>query len=139
MPSKTEGIVCYSAEARLAALGRRDKAHGHAGRAIGEFGESLVGLFFLVEDEVGEFFFPAHEDQAILVDRGTVVGLRLADADESALDIVVGDVVFHAEVAVIEAQLAEAHAPDGGCVFIVFDMRLVANVFFIYTAELDFS
>ena len=101
--------------------------------------QNLFYLFLLVEDQVGKFFLTVDEDEPVVVIGGAVVRLALADPAEAALDVVIGNVIFYPQIPVIQAQLAQADTPDLFSGLIVFNMRLVADPFFVNTFEFQLS
>ena len=49
-----------------------------------------------------------HENHAVVIIGGAVIRLALADPDEGAVDIVIGDVIVLPQVTVLERMLPEA-------------------------------
>ena len=101
--------------------------------------QNLFHILFFVEDQIGKFLLPVDKDQPVVVIGGAVVRLALADPAEAALDVVIGNVIFDPQIPVIQAQLAQTDTPDLFSGLIVFNMRLVADPFFVNTFEFQLS
>ena len=74
--------------------------------------ENTVCHFFLVDDEVGKLIFSVHKNNAVIVIGRAVIRLAFTDANEAAVDVVIGNVIVLSKIAVIQRELTEAYARE---------------------------
>ena len=94
-----------------------------------------IHFFLFVEDQIGELLVPVYEDEPIIIIGRAVVWLALTDAGKTSVDILVRNVVFYAEIPIIEAKLPEANTANWLGGFIILNMCFITNEFFIDTFE----
>ena len=100
---------------------------------------NAVDILFFFKDEIGKFFFPVDQDQAIVEICGTVIRFNNTYARKTTVDVLIGNAIFPAEVPVIEAEFAETYTPNGLCTVVIIDMRLVTDIFLVHVPETQFA
>ena len=131
-----QGVLAVSGKAGFAlAVGWRLEADFDVRVPFRQLLQNGVNFLFLVEDEVGKFFFPVHEDQAVIIVGRAVIRLAFADPAEGAVNIGIGHIVLFAEVPVIEAELSQCDAADRIRFFVILYMRIVIDPGSVWPAE----
>ena len=86
-------------------VGGGDVAEGDLRAYLLQTGVNPVDVLLFVEDEVCKLLLTVHEDQPVVEVGGTVVRLDDAHARETPVDVLVGDVVFSAQIPAREVKI----------------------------------
>ena len=88
-----------------------------------------------------------NQNQPVVIISRAVIRLALTDPDKTTVNIVIGDIIVFAEVAIVESKfaylcawlLSESLMAVRLCRFVILKHRSVGNDTFIRTAELQLS
>ena len=94
-----------------------------------------VDVLLLVENQVGKLLAVMHENETVVMNDRPVVRRAFIYACEGAVNVVIRNIVFLAQVTVVQAQPAKPHAADRLCGIIIVNMLLIINILFVYASE----
>ena len=94
-----------------------------------------IHFFLFVENQIGKFLIPVHKDESIVIIGRAVVWLALTDAGKGPIDILIGDIVFLAQIPIEKAQLSKPDATNLLRRVIVVDMLLIVYIDLIDASE----
>ena len=97
--------------------------------------ENFFHVFLFIEDQVCKFLLPVDKDKPVVVIGRAVVRVALAYPAEGTFDVIIGNVIFDAQIPVEKEQLAKTDAADLCCLIVVGDVRLLMNPLFVGSFE----